>query len=40
MRLVACLKRLVRGRAISAAADRNAAAADRLDAALRELLKQ
>ena len=39
MSLAQRLKRLFRGRAVIAAADRNAAAADRLDAALRELLK-
>lgn len=39
MTVLTRLKRLIRGRAVTAAADRNAEAADRLDAVLRELLK-
>ncbi len=40
MTLLDRLKRMLRGRAVARAAARNAAAADRLDAVLRELLRQ
>lgn len=39
MSMFARFIRLLKGRAVARAAARNAAAADRLDAALRELLK-
>jgi hypothetical protein len=40
MSLWSRLNRLLKGRALAGAAERHAAAADRLDAALRELLER
>lgn len=40
MSILGRLIRVLRGRSVVRAAERNSAAADRLDAALRELLRQ